>query len=338
MLNKYYEILGLSNDASVFEIKQAFRNRAKELHPDVNKNQNAHEQFILLLEAYEYLINQKKNTTKDKNFASSQRWQDNAAARAKHRAEYFSKINYKKFVNSDYFKTVTSLSTIFEHLGFFIGVGILIPVPVILIVLYGLSGVIISLFIMFITLPLIRQAIKSRSSINIEEFFRAVAFVTKTRDVSVLILSILNLFIVLKVGFQTLIPFTTLIWAFGLTMAFIFFFTRFELNKKARSSAVISFCYCPFILNLLLAINFLFSANPGWEIYSFTHQGNNAEGKLAYINLENNRYRDYSGIRIFADFNSMKDANKIAYKFEDGLLGFRVMKDYKFYKDSSIRP
>ena len=74
MLNKYYEILGITNDASVFEIKQAFRNRAKELHPDVNKNHNAHDQFILLLEAYEYLIHQKtgnvytKSSTKDKKY------------------------------------------------------------------------------------------------------------------------------------------------------------------------------------------------------------------------------------------------------------------------------
>jgi len=115
-------------------------------------------------------------------------------------------------------------------------------------------------------------------------------------------------------------------------MTVFYLLTRFDLKKSKRSSAVISFCYCPFVLNLLFVINFLFSSNPGWETYSFKQRENSAEGKLAYINLENNRYRDYNGIRIFADFNSMKDANRIAYKFEDGLLGFRVMKDFKFYK------
>jgi curved DNA-binding protein CbpA len=338
MLNAYYNILGISNDASLSQIKQAFRTRAKELHPDVNKSPNAHEQFILLLEAYEYLINQKtgkvytKNTTEDKTYTSHQRWQDSEAARARHRAEYFSKVKYEQFINSNYFKTVTSLNTIFEHLGFFIAAGILIPLPIILTILYGLDGFIISLLAVIITLPLMASAIRSRSSINVSEFFRAIAFVTKTRNTSIVALTVFNLFIIVKVGFQTLIPFSSLILIFVLSMSVFYLLTRFDLKKSKRSSAVISFCYCPFVLNLLFITNFLFSANPGWETYSFTPMETNAEGKLAYIHLENNRYRDFNGIRLFADFNAMKGKNKIAYKFEDGLFGFKVMKDFRFYK------
>ncbi len=345
MLDKYYEILGVSNGATLSEIKKAFRNRAKELHPDVNKNHNAHEQFVLLLEAYEYFIRQ-QSTTKNKNYTSSQRWQDNEAERARHRAEYFSKVKYEEFTRSDYFKTITSLNIIFEHLGFFIAVIVFIPMPVILITLYGISGFIISLLAMLITLPLTAPAIRSWSSINITEFFRAIAFITKTKSAYIIMLSILNVFIILKVGFQTLIPLTLLLLIFVFAMLFVFFFTYFDLNKNARLSSVISFCYCPFILNLLLAINFLFSSNPGWEIYSFTHKQEwysstrpgNRNGrweKVAYIYLENNKYAKFNGIRIFADFDAMKDANRIAYKFEDGLLGYRVMKDFKFYKDYS---
>lgn len=337
MLDKYYEVLGVSKEATLSEIKHAFRVRAKELHPDVNESSNAHEQFILLLEAYEYLINQKtgkvytRNATTDKKYTSYKRWQDNEAERARHRAEYFSKIKYEEFTRSNYFKTLTSLSTIFEHLGFFIAIGIL-PIPVILTIVYGVTGFIIGVLMMLITIPVIKQAIKSRSAINITEFVRAVTFVTKTRNTSIGALTIFNLFIILKVGFQTLIPFDSLILIFLVSMSVFYLLTRLDLKKSKRTSAVISFCYCPFVLNLLFAINFLFSSNPGWETYTFKPRENNAEGKLAYINLENNRYRDYNGIRIFADFNAMKDAHKISYKFEDGLLGFRVMKDFKFYK------
>lgn len=341
MLDKYYEILGVSREATLSEIKHAFRVRAKELHPDVNKSPNANEQFILLLEAYEYLINQRtgkvytKNTTEDRTYTSYQRWQDSEAARARHRAEYFSRVRYEEFTKSNYFKTITSLSTIFEHLIFFIAAIIFIPLPILLIFLYGLNGFIISILAMLITLPLTRQAIKSRSAINIAEFFRAIAFVTKTRNASVIMLSILNIFIILKIGFQTLIPFSTFILIFAISMSAFYLLTRLDLKKSKRTSAVVSFCYCPFVLNLLFAINFLFSSNPGWETYSFTHQKNASEGKLVYIDLENNRYRDYDGIRIFTDFDSMKGANKIAYKFEDGLLGFRVMKDFKFFGQNS---
>lgn len=36
--DNYYELLGIDIDASDEDIKAAFRRRAKELHPDVNKD------------------------------------------------------------------------------------------------------------------------------------------------------------------------------------------------------------------------------------------------------------------------------------------------------------
>ena len=58
-VDKYYKILGVSHHATFHEIKKAYRIRARELHPDVNKSPNAHNEFILLTEGYEYLINLK---------------------------------------------------------------------------------------------------------------------------------------------------------------------------------------------------------------------------------------------------------------------------------------
>ena len=37
----YYEVLGVSKDASEAEIKSAFRKKAKEFHPDINKSADA---------------------------------------------------------------------------------------------------------------------------------------------------------------------------------------------------------------------------------------------------------------------------------------------------------
>jgi curved DNA-binding protein CbpA len=57
-MKNYYRILGVSPDATAEQIKQAYRQRAKELHPD-NKTHfdrwEYHRRFQLLSEAYEQL-------------------------------------------------------------------------------------------------------------------------------------------------------------------------------------------------------------------------------------------------------------------------------------------
>ena len=56
----YYKILGISDNASVDDIKQAYRDKAKQYHPDINKNPDAKLLFQLLNEAYRVLINPEK--------------------------------------------------------------------------------------------------------------------------------------------------------------------------------------------------------------------------------------------------------------------------------------
>lgn len=66
MARDYYEVLGVSRDASETEVKKAFRRLARELHPDVNNHDpEAEEKFKEAAAAYEVLSDAERRRTYD---------------------------------------------------------------------------------------------------------------------------------------------------------------------------------------------------------------------------------------------------------------------------------
>ncbi|MFM7017046.1 MAG: DnaJ domain-containing protein [Bacteroidota bacterium] len=59
-MNNDFQILGISDSVSIAEIKKAYRLKAKEFHPDVNKSPDAAAQFRIISEAYHRLIDFKE--------------------------------------------------------------------------------------------------------------------------------------------------------------------------------------------------------------------------------------------------------------------------------------
>jgi curved DNA-binding protein len=72
----YYEILGVSRDAKIADIRKAYRKLSKKYHPDVNKEPGAEEKYKEINEAYEVLKDPDKRQKYDTLGMNWQQGQD----------------------------------------------------------------------------------------------------------------------------------------------------------------------------------------------------------------------------------------------------------------------
>lgn len=112
----YYEILGISSNATKEEIKKAYRKLALQYHPDKNKSTDAHERFIEINEAYLLIYDDEARAKYDREFKTYQKkapagksekneevFEDfdlnKWSKKAKKQAEQYSKMSYESFYN-----------------------------------------------------------------------------------------------------------------------------------------------------------------------------------------------------------------------------------------------
>ena len=93
-MSVYHSILGVSNNASLSEIKKAYRFLARKFHPDLNSDADAHEQFIRIAQAYEILSGELKSPHRAPNKSYST---EDIANSARERAKQYAKMRYEDF-------------------------------------------------------------------------------------------------------------------------------------------------------------------------------------------------------------------------------------------------
>jgi len=337
----YYKILGISTKASVDDIKHAYRRKAKELHPDKNKSPDAQEQFILLTEAYECLSHIKSSKSRVQHTATSySNWQSENRERARQQAREHAEMEYEKFKQTDYYKKSQAAITVIEHLYFFASV-IFLLAPLLGFMFKRWAGLIAGVIFTFITVHFWAGLFTEKRTLNLRSFFKSLFLIIKTRTFKYLVITAANIFVLYRftLNTQLTIYFLGFILFLLYTLIYLAFYFKFAVFKKL-SKAVLFLCLAPGIFNLFFLTNFVFSSNKTLEVYSFVHEKRwyvnlHRRGryeKIAYIDLQQNKYEAYHTFRVFFDFEAMKDKREITYTFEEGLFGIRVLKHYEFTK------
>lgn len=127
LIADYYQILGLTPDASVAEIKQAYRQKARLYHPDVNPASNAQERFIAATEAYDFLITySNKISTGSEPAQVVSDWHKQSQERSRRRAYVYARGSYSKFTNSKLYRTTKILDSTAIVFSFVISVMIIV--------------------------------------------------------------------------------------------------------------------------------------------------------------------------------------------------------------------
>ena len=132
MINDYYKILQLATSANIADIKKSYRRLVKLHHPDVSNSENAHEDFILINEAYRALINYKlgkSNSQSKSNTVSYDDWVKYRREKARREAAMHAKIRYEEFKKSKIYKSAQVIYQILSYFYMLIG-ALIIIIPI----------------------------------------------------------------------------------------------------------------------------------------------------------------------------------------------------------------
>lgn len=345
-IETYFQILGLESNATKEEIMRAYREKAKQLHPDRNPSPDAHEQFILLVEAYNFLSDPKPKKVgreMENEAPVENKWEFREHARKQ--AQEYANMRYEEFKKTNHYRNTQAVKTVFEHLYALVLVTMFLS-PLWGYLYNGRIGLLVGVVVMFVTSPVWVDLFREKNVINLLTFAQSILIVFKTRVFRYFVVLCIHLFLLFRFTLNNQLSIFSfifiLVFLYGLSIAFF----QFKLPGASKISKIrLNLFIIPTIFNLFFIANFAFSSHPSKEVYAFEHKVSKygtGRGyilnpkpvfeKSSHIYLENDAYQDYLWFRIFFDYPSMEYKREITYTFEEGLFGIRVLKEYEFTK------
>ncbi len=334
----YFQVLGVTPQASIEQIKKAYRKKALLLHPDRNKAKDAQEQFVLLNEAYEYLLKtqgthlnpEKRAQEQRQNQAAYQKhWEEQEREKTRAKAREYAKMKYEAYIKSDIYKTTEAINTIMDMFVTALIVMIVIVMPILTTVQFGLAGLIYSILIILPTSPLwLRFFINLFKSIRPAKKIKFIGGSFKTKILKLTFIVILNIYLIFRIALHTLIDLNWIIILYATSLIIGIGITYFI--KQRYFKYMIKYGLAPFFINLLFLTNYIFSTHTYKERHKYSYPQGIHSPVLTTIHLENNKYEKYHGIRIIFNAEDVKGYGYVTYTFATGCLGFKIVKNIEF--------
>jgi len=125
---EYFRVLDLNTDASLDDIKKAYRQKARLYHPDINHSPDAKDLFIQATEAYEFLIsNYHRISDNDAAFRQAMEdWRKFRQDRSHRRANVYARASYIRFKRTKFYRTTRILDGTSIIFGLLVSVAIVI--------------------------------------------------------------------------------------------------------------------------------------------------------------------------------------------------------------------
>lgn len=345
-MSRAHQILGVKVSASTGEIKRAFRKKAHQLHPDVNKAPDAEERWMELYEAYELLLRHKQvRKAKPKRRAatqtrakqpplSKQEEREKARERARARAREHARMKFQAYKKTAYYQNELALEVIGDNFMFY---------SVLLLIFYLLyvSGKSEGNFTLFIAgfvaigaTPLWLRATKPNSNIRISLLLSSTHKILQSRVFSLLTLAGCNVLFYFLFAFNSFC--SLYISAGGLLFSAALGYVLVKQNilfpHNAYSRSVAAYVVFPLCINLFFALNYTFATSAHIEQFDYRSQRVRISSTRGRSSYELSRFiqvpelTSYQGVRFFWSGKDKRGEGKVEYLIAEGLFGIQVVK------------
>ncbi len=233
---------------------------------------------------------------------------------------------------------IGAASTVLDHLYFFSSLAfILCPIWGYLIAEW--TGALVGVLCTLVSAHYWAGIFTQKYTIRFRSFFHSLDFLAQGPTLQYLLLTSLNLFSFFRYTLNT--QASNLWLLIILFSSYLIVYLIFKLTStytKKLSIHIVFIGFAPLFFNLFFFINYVFAKNPVVEKYAFVarqellggkHQNPRME-KTTLIDLSQNKYDEHLWFRLFLDIDELADKTQVWYRFENGLLGFRVMKAHEF--------